>query len=107
MKRHLVPFDGDTLSDIGHIPFSDFWKKCEDLLPDDWAMQLIVKQHEGFPIYAAMAFLDDDAQLNPAAVRGTRWCSTPERAIEILYYMMRDGMLDQEGMLKSLDLRQP
>lgn len=92
MKRPLVPWDGDTLKDIGDIPFSDWWKRCEDLLPEDWAMQLVCRPHADFLVYSAMAFLlEDDEDITVG--RQTTWCSTPERAMEGMFYALRDSLL--------------
>ena len=87
-----MPYDGDMLSDIGHIPFSDFWHRCEDLLPEDWAMQLIAKPYQGFLIYSAHAFLDD-SELPTVPTMTSGWVSTPERAVERLFYGLRDGIV--------------
>lgn len=104
MKRPVVPYDGDVLRDIG-TGFSGFWRRCEDLLPEDWAMQLTVRQHEGFPVYIVQAFLVDESLEEVPIIRAGG--STAERALERLYYTLRDGLLDQAAILKSLDLRQP
>ena len=62
------------------------------LLPDDWAMQLIAKPYRGFLVYSALAFLDDsEVEAVPAMSSG--WVSTPERAVERLFYGLRDGII--------------
>ena len=93
MKRPLVPYDGDTLKDIGDIPLGDWWLKCEELLPEDWAMQLVSHPREGFLTYGAVAYLLEELGRDPDAYRQTPWCSTPERALEKLFYALRDGLL--------------
>ena len=101
MKRQLVPYDGDVLRDIGDVPFSEFWRRCEDLLPTDWAMQLTVRQHEGFPVYIVVAFLipDEDApeETNVGFQTGS---STAERAIERMYYILREGLPAPSGAVE-------
>ena len=88
MRRPLVPYDGDMLIGIEGT-FEWNWRRCEDLLPEDWGLQLVTIPHKGFLVYGAMAFLDDD----PNVGRQTPWCSTPERALERMYYLLRDGLV--------------
>jgi hypothetical protein len=91
VKRPLVPYDGDTLKDIEGVPMEYFWERCEELLPDDWALQLTMRQHEGFPVYMVLACLVENGET--AHGFQSRWRSTRERALEEVYYLLRDNLL--------------
>jgi hypothetical protein len=92
-KRELVPWDGDLLTDIGTLDMDFFWERCEELLPDDWTMQLAMKELDGHRLYLAFAMLDDRELENPPIRSSEAYCSSPVRALERLYYYLRDSLV--------------
>lgn len=91
--QQVVPEDF-TLHDIENIPLDYFWCKCEEFLPDDWAMALYAFRDVDDPRklrYMARAWLnnkeidDDDLPVRDSFVA---WW--PERAMEDLFYKLRD-----------------
>ena len=91
-KNHRELSNRDDLKDIAGIPLDHFWLKVEENLPDDWAFGLFAYPDPDQPgrlVYQARAELIDEDHPDPPSIEALR--STPERAIEALFYSLRDG----------------
>lgn len=78
----------DPATDLKDIPLDYFWKRVEEVLPDDWGFMLAAAYNDGKMVYLAEAALSGDVEYRPSIDSGMR--ETPERAIEVLYYRLRD-----------------
>lgn len=88
-KNHRELPNVDELPDIGGIPIDHFWLKVEEFLPDDWAFGLFAfPDQDGQIRYRAIAELIDHDMEDPPGFDIIR--TTPERAIETLFYCLRD-----------------
>jgi hypothetical protein len=88
--------DGDTLGDIGHLKMDHFWSRCEEQLPEGWSLHIRSMPVEGVLIYQAMAWLEDPTtpkDQRPATA--SDWRGMPERALEELFYRLRDGLISR------------
>lgn len=95
-NHHEVPRE-DKLAEFPDITIDYFWGKCEEFLPDDWTMGLYafpsayVSGAENIPLYyraeASLTRSQGEYPL-PRLVSQTR--SLPERALEDLFYLLRD-----------------
>ncbi len=88
----LKRFMADPAADIEGIPLDYFWKKVEEVLPDDWGFMLAGALDErGKMFYLAEAALGgemEEGQERPSISSEQR--EMPERAIEDLFYRLRD-----------------
>ena len=94
MKAHhdQTPVDGETLKDIEGLVIDHFWSKCEQHLPEAWSLTLRSRPVEGHLIYQALAVLEDWSETTPRPMVMSEWRSMPERALEQLFYRLRDGL---------------
>ena len=93
MKAHhdRPAADGDTLSDIAGLKIDHFWSKCEEHLPEGWSLILRSMPVEEALAYQAHAQLMDEVPGEQPHVT-SEWRGTPERALEQLFYRLRDGL---------------
>lgn len=90
-KPRPRPEPEDTLHDIKGIPLDYFWRKCEEFLPDDWGLGLIaVPCQDGSLLYRAEASLIIGFKAAETPGRQSNPRDTPERALEDLFYELRD-----------------
>jgi len=86
--------DGDTLRDIGHLRIDHFWSKCEEHLPEGWSLSLSTLPTEKGYVYQALAVLLDAVPGEQPRVQ-SEWRGMPERALEQLFYRLRDGLVSR------------
>ena len=94
MKAHhdQPAIDGDTLRDIEGLRIDHFWSKCEENLPEGWSLTLRAKSVDGrLAAYQAVAMLTDPVP-GPQPSVMSEWRGMPERALEQLFYRLRDGL---------------
>lgn len=100
-NHHEIPPipGGDQGGDIKDIPLDYFWCKCEENLPDDWSFALhafpatIAPDGKERISYRAAAYLYeafDGVNVTDIPHRITGYRPTPERALEELFYQLRD-----------------
>lgn len=96
LNHHEIPPlpDGDQAKDLAGIPIDHFWSKCEEYRPDDWALALYAQPSEGGRlVYQAVAHLsdgEDRGRILDVPHRITSLRQSPERALEELFYQLRD-----------------
>jgi hypothetical protein len=90
--------DGDTLREFPDIRIDHFWSKCEEVLPEGWALGLRLMPTEKGPVYQASAMLLDEVPGPQPHIR-SEWKGMPERALEQLFYRLRDGLVSLPASL--------
>lgn len=96
--------DATNLHDIDGLSIDYFWSKCEEFLPDDWSLVLgrdvwpdtdgkkvryeaiAILRHEGDPYLADF----HTREKNDEGPWRVAYAAMPERALERLFYMLRD-----------------
>jgi len=91
--------DGDTLRDIPDLMIDHFWSKCEEHLPEGWRLFLTALPTEKGLVYQAGAALADPLPGEQPRMQ-SEWKGMPERALEQLFYRLRDGLVSP---LRPLD----
>lgn len=93
--RENLQYQVDPLEDIGDLGIDYFWCRCEELLPSDWSMGLFAAPDDNRPgklmYQARAALISGDPALTELPRIVTEWRTTPLRAIENLFYGLRDG----------------
>jgi hypothetical protein len=100
VKAHhdSVPLDGDVLADIPDARIDLFWSRCEEVIPEEWSLYLQGRQVDGAMIYRAVAQLQDQTLESAALpICMSEWRGMPERALEQLFYRLRDGLLSRQS----------